>query len=137
MPIQETTAERVNKHLARRDDPDTSKDAAANLDSATTSAVKGAILALLREEPRADHELIPAYFALRVENGWPLVQLHSIPRRRSELVHKDSLVRDSGDRRKSQFGVAAVVWELVPEENASAESALSTIHSILGWPVAS
>lgn len=89
-------------------DPDTSPAAAA-LDPGEKSAVQQAILDLLEESPRADFELTPAYFALREVNGWPLVQPHSIARRRSEL-HMQGRVYDTGERRQTPFRRPAAVW---------------------------
>lgn len=99
----------VARHLAHRHDPVTSHVAAASVDRDEASIVKQAILDLLDEEPRADFELTPAYFSLREANGWPLVQPHSIARRRSEL-HMQGRVYDTGERRQTPFRRPAVVW---------------------------
>lgn len=101
-------AEGEVKHLAHSHDPETSRTAAA---AATPGKdiVQQAIIELLLEEPRADFELTPAYFALREANGWPLVHPHSIARRRSEL-HMQGRVVDTGVRRQTEYGRPAVVW---------------------------
>lgn len=95
------------RHLAHSHDPETSRTAAATTPG--KDIVQQAIIELLLEEPRADFELTPAYFALREANGWPLVHPHSIARRRSEL-HMQGRVFDTGVRRQTEYGRPAVVW---------------------------
>lgn len=103
--------------LAHRADPDASHEAARTL--ADTAQVKSAIRELLAEEPRTDFQLAVAYFNLAELRGWPMVQPHSIARRRSELRHRHHEVRavldDDGRevRIPSPDGATATVWELV------------------------
>lgn len=109
MNSTDTTTRVEVKHLHHSHDPETSRIAAESIDRDETSRVQQAILDLLAEEPRADFELIPAYFNLRVENDWPFVQPHSIARRRSEL-HMLGRVYDTGERRQTPYRRPAVVW---------------------------
>lgn len=90
-------------------DPDTSRTAAAS--AVGREQVKQAILWLLdaAEAPLSAENLIGLYFHHREGMGWPVVQLHSIPRRLSEL-HNAGLVRDSGARLRNLSGRPAVGW---------------------------
>lgn len=98
-------------NLSHRNDPPTSADAAAHLNPSKTAQVQQAILELLAEEPRAAFQLQAAYFELAKDNGWPIVQPHSVPRRLSQL-HVAGLVRESGRRVMSPAGATATVWEI-------------------------
>jgi hypothetical protein len=101
------------RHLSHRTDPETSSTAALQLDAQGRASLKEALIDLLAEKPRTDDELAAVYRHRAEVNGWPLIlDLHSVARRRSELVHKHDVVRDSGDRRLSNMGRKAVVWEL-------------------------
>jgi len=73
--------------LARRSDPATSHAAAEHLDDHALSVQKTAILDLLAEEPRDDHNLTQAYFNLATERGWPITDWDSIRKRRAQLVN--------------------------------------------------
>lgn len=97
------------KHLHHLHDPETSATAAASVNRDEASVVQQAILELLAEKPRADFELIPAYAAIRESRGWPIVQLHSIARRRSEL-YTQGKVRATPERRQTEYGRPATVW---------------------------
>lgn len=97
------------KHLHHQRDPETSAAAAAAVNRDEASIVQEAILELLAEKPRADFELIPAYAAIREARGWPIVQPHSIARRRSEL-HMQGRVYDTEERRQTEYGRPAAVW---------------------------
>lgn len=97
--------------LAKNNDPLTSDQAAAAISD--KDRIIEAITALLRERPSADHELIGAYFALRVANGWPEVPPHSIARRRSEMHTQMGLVVKSDMLpRLTQYGRPATVWQV-------------------------
>lgn len=81
---------------------------------AVKARVKFAVLELLREAPRTDDELIPAYCNLRKVNEWPFVEnLHDITQARKSLADTGRIA-DSGDRRDDLHGRRSTVWE-VPE----------------------
>lgn len=81
-------------------------------DLAVKARVKFAVLELLREAPRTDDELIPAYCNLRKLNEWPFVaSLHDITQARKSLTDSNRAI-DSGDRRDDLHGRSAVVWEV-------------------------
>lgn len=108
------------ERLSHTGDPDTSHMAALQLDAQGRQSLKEAIITLLDEKPRTDDELASAYRTRAEVNQWPLIRdLHSIARRRSELVHTHGVVIDSEKRRPSNMGRSAVVWQLsVPAEEA-------------------
>jgi len=103
--------------LAHRNDPDTSHYAAETLNLDDTGKIKGAILTLLAERPRATFELTGTYFARREAAGWPHVKTDSIAKRLSELRVAGRVV-DSGDRINGQYGKPVAVWQL-PEADAA------------------
>ncbi len=103
--------------LAHRNDPDTSHFAAESLNLDDSSEIKGAILSMLAERPRATYELTGTYFARREAKGWPLVKTDSIAKRLSELRVAGRVV-DSGDRVNGQYGKPVAVWQL-PEPDAA------------------
>jgi hypothetical protein len=102
--------------LAHTNDPDTSHDAAAR--ATHREELKNAILWMLHHRSGrnraglAAFEAIEEYVELRNERHWPDVQLHSIPRRMSEL-HKEGRIFDTGARVPTPFGRMAVVWRAV------------------------
>lgn len=108
--------------LTHQNDPDTSTTAVIRLDAEGRRSLKQAIITLLDERERTDDELAAAYRARAESERWPLVMdLHSIARRRSELVHIHGIARDSGARRLSNMGRKAAVWTLsVPVDEARA-----------------
>lgn len=114
------------KYLTHTGDPDTSRTAALQLDAQGRQSLKEAIITLLEAKPRTDDELVAAYASHAEMNRWPLIaDLHSVKRRRSELVHVHGVVRDSGQRRLSNQGRKSVVWELIgPAEEARKTIAL-------------
>jgi hypothetical protein len=83
--MQSTDNATANRHLAHRDDPQSSKAAAANLNLTKNARVKAALLDLLREQSGAPFEVQALYGLLRDVKGWPAVQPHSVNRRLSEL----------------------------------------------------
>lgn len=103
--------------LAHRTDPDTSHHAAETLNVDVSGEVKGAILTLLLERPRAAFQLTAIYFSRREANGWPLVKTDNIAKRLSELRVAGRVV-DSGERAVSQYGKPAVIWRL-PEADVA------------------
>jgi len=108
--------------LAHLHDPDTSHGAIPAAEQ--RGKVKQALLNILEasvdgRQPRAFGgasmqgltvpELRDHYFRQREIYGWPVVQPHSIARRLSEL-HKEGLVRDTGERSPGESGVSVAVW---------------------------
>lgn len=98
--------------LAHTHDPDTSHDAAARLNPKQVAILKAAILEILTENKASAWNVTKRYFMYREWNStWPLVKEDSIAKRMSEL-HKDGLIRDTGERARTGFGRQAVVWEV-------------------------
>jgi len=89
--------------FARKTDPTTSHEAAAQVDNLT--ATKQAILKALNH-PRTDVDLISAYKNL---SGAPVASESGIRSRRAELVTA-GLVLDTGLRAKLPSGRNAIVW---------------------------
>lgn len=89
--------------FARKTDPTTSHEAAAQVDNLT--ATKQAILKALNH-PRTDVDLISAYKSLY---GAPVASESGIRSRRAELVAA-GLVQDTGARVKLASGRNAIVW---------------------------
>lgn len=98
--------------LAHTHDPDTSHEAVARLDKKQLAVMKRAILEILQARPATAEHATRAYFNLQPFVDWPYAKRDSIAKRVSEL-HKDGLIRDSGDRERTAFGRNAVVWEVV------------------------
>ncbi|MGH3703764.1 MAG: hypothetical protein ACRDT9_03965 [Agromyces sp.] len=104
--------------MSHRNDPQTSKDAAAAQDLGKNARVKRALLVLLAEQPGAPFEVQGVYMVLRASKGWPLVQPHSVNRRLSELK-KDGLIRGTGVTVRTPDGATAERLEVVPEAVAA------------------
>jgi hypothetical protein len=93
---------------ARREDPETSKQAADSIPlERLTRTQELVIYGLSTHGPATDEELISVF-----RSRWPGSRIsdQSICSRRAELVRK-GLVRDSGNRRRTQHGQRSVVWE--------------------------
>ena len=117
------------RRLSHTGDPETSNTAALKLDAEGRQSLKQAIITLLDEKPRTDDELVAAYRGRAEKSRWPLIQdMHSIARRRSELVHTHHVVVDTGERRMSNMKRPAVVWGLA----VSAEFASMVVTSRRG-----
>lgn len=87
--------------LARRADPDTSKDAAANVN---VTSLEAAVYGCLKAHgPRTSFEIADI---LRLS-------LVTVSPRLRPLADK-CLVRDSGVRRIGQSGKRQIVWEIIP-----------------------
>ena len=96
--------------VARRDDPQTSWDAARSIDSLT--ARQEAVLAELRTwGPQTDEQLVA-----RIRDQSP----SGVRTRRSELVER-GLVQDSGHRERSSSGRQMIVWKATDAPAVPAE----------------
>lgn len=106
--------------LAHSTDPTTSHHAAVTLDHEGRQTLKDALLQLLAEHPRTGDELTRAYYANAERNLWPLfTDHHNVKRRLSELHTIHHVIRPTSERRPSQLGKPATVWELtVPLDEA-------------------
>lgn len=91
---------------ARREDPETSHEAAARLSEDALAESQRVVLACLYLGPRTDVGI--ADYAR--PSGYSVSRLRTA---RAELVTK-GLVRDSGRRAKLESGFKAVIWEAVP-----------------------
>jgi hypothetical protein len=98
---------------ARATDPATSHAAAASVDEVTRK--QAAVLAVLREGPLTDAQLVGVYQARAAATlgALPPQSSSGLRTRRSELVAKGR-VRDSGARVRMETGRMAIVWEVVP-----------------------
>lgn len=108
-------ADRVEQARARRTDPDTSRTAAESVDdlNARQSAV---LFAYFERGPRlTDFELEEMYPALTERLGpglYPPQTNQSLRSRRAELV-RGGLIRATDERRPTETGHLATVWEAV------------------------
>lgn len=95
----------MNPHkLAHTHDPDTSKDAAANLNPTTTEKVMHVIVDVLHEHgPLTPTELETFYFAHREQWGWPVIDRYSVKRRVSELKRHVGVLRGVGRRDRGEL----------------------------------
>jgi len=115
---------RARQH-ARTTDPDTSHAAAEAVTDATEVQLR--VLALLRERPRTDEELIEAY--RRAHGIERQGEAKSSPRKRRSDLTRIGLVVDSGDRRPLSSGRNGIVWktvEVTRHETDHAESRTAT-----------
>lgn len=95
--------------VARRTDPPTSHAAAASVTNLRASHRR--VIQLFRTYgPMTDAEALEA----AISDGWH-VSPSGLRSRRSEVTPpRGRGIRDSGKKRKSEFGQEAVVWELDP-----------------------
>jgi hypothetical protein len=99
--------------LAHTGDPDTSHTAVIRLDPQARLNLKEALLTLLDGHPMTDDELTAAYVSeAEAQKVPPLMDLHSVKRRRSELHTRHHVVMDTGLRRPSLHRKPSVVWAL-------------------------
>ena len=102
---QTTFLDRPQNALARRTDPQTSKDAAKSVRN--QSVLQRAILALLGGGGMTDEEIY-----CRLPGGMHVTP-SGVRGRRAELVDAE-LVRDSDRRGRTAAGRECVIWERVP-----------------------
>lgn len=100
------------RELARTTDPQTSHTAAAQLDAHQLGLQKAAILELLTEQPRDDHELTHAYFNLAIERGWPVTDWDSIRKRRSQLTEAGAVI--AFGTHPGRYTRPVTVWTVAP-----------------------
>lgn len=97
------------KEIVRRNDKSTSWFAAISISSENRVRLYEAIRLALWDGRRTDDELRENLLVRGVAHS-----PSGLRTRRSELV-KSGWVRDSGERRDSDLGHPAIVWELAPE----------------------
>ncbi|ANC31465.1 hypothetical protein [Isoptericola dokdonensis] len=98
--------------LARRTDPDTSHDAAADVRRRRT-IVRDCVLAIMREAPEPlTHERIVGRFRQRAGTriGWPAATDSSVRTRVHELVRDGLVERVPGAHGTSTTGRRAALW---------------------------
>lgn len=101
--------------MSHRNDPDTSRAAAARASRGTkVAAIQAAILRLLVAGPATPKELHQEYFIRRRSERWPSADLQDIRRRLTELQHDFQLVVDTKVRRNGER-----VMALAPEAVAA------------------
>ena len=88
---------------ARTTDPETSHEAAKSVQYLT--ATQQLIIDLLKEQPRADHELVAVIRSKH--SAFPISGIRS---RRSELVEV-GLIKDSELRVQTPSGRSSIVWQ--------------------------
>lgn len=107
------------RHLAHANAPETSYDAVP--EPSTRAVVKDAITWLIgnvegtHPDGLSAPEVRRAYHHLRDDHGWPDQTTVGLQARLSELVHKDGLVVDSGERIPGDHGKLVAVWALNPD----------------------
>ena len=98
--------------VLRDGDPETSHRAAEALSAETLGVQKTAILELLAEENRTDHQLTEAYFNLAEARGWPVTDRDSIRKRRAQLKDAGKVVAAGTER--GPRGRDVTVWTVAP-----------------------
>ena len=99
------------KELVRRQAPGTSWAAALSITPEGRQRMYKAIyLVLSRLGPKTDHEIREELERRNFDHSWS-----GLSARRVEL-ERAGWVRDSGEKRQTQFGKLATVWEAVPED---------------------
>jgi hypothetical protein len=102
------------KELVRRHARGTSWEAALDITTEKRQRMFRWIYAILtRLGPKTDHEIRQILESKGVQHSWS-----GVSARRVEL-ERAGWVRDSGEKRMTEFGKLATVWEAVPEEGTS------------------
>lgn len=99
-----------NTAVARSTDPQTSHTAAESVKDITDS--QSAILRVLRNGPKSDHNLIAVYRAVQFARDYPNISDSGIRSRRAELVER-GLVKASGGFDVLPSGRKSIIWQIV------------------------
>lgn len=101
--------------LARNTDPGTSHAAAKAIDTDSVTRQQAAILSILREHPGGltDRELTVKYFARAADRDWPITELDSVRKRRSQLTSKGKVITTEF-RRDERTHRDAALWRVKP-----------------------
>ena len=101
--------------LVRDRNPDTSWDAAAKQTTSKREALRDAIRVLLATHGNlTDEELADAYVDYQRGRDWlPMTTPQSL-RTQRKWLEVNSVVRDTGERRRTRSGSTAAVWTLSP-----------------------
>lgn len=100
------------ERMVRSRDPETSWDAAESISDATLSELQSWVLVQLREDPRADHELVIA-----AQEAWWRGELPQVSGQRVRTSRKylelAGMVRATGYFHLTESKRRAQVWEVV------------------------
>ncbi|MGB3414048.1 MAG: hypothetical protein WBA28_04970 [Microbacteriaceae bacterium] len=108
------------KKLAKRDDPETSHQAAQALDEHRMSATQKAIIHILKTDgPQAGFQITAKYFRQMNLYGWPLCDPYSVKRRISDLKRKKQII-DTGLKITGEYGNQVILWGLPEHEEMQA-----------------
>lgn len=105
-------SEQPSRAVAKRDDPDTSWEAAASFSPEDLSRMQAMVLAYFRRVRRSSDPELRKAFGEGSDHSDRRFAYSTLQTRRCELVRR-GLIRNSGEKTLNTRGKLVIVWELV------------------------